>query len=230
MLLKGACIFVMMRERWPIILSLLCMMVIGRPDLSAQDKSAPRYRLSTIPTQVLFLEFPLIVERRCDRSTWGLIGSYRPAFVRSGEIPGRGPYHLQNNWNFAHEQITAGLLHKFYLRDRYGFHLETQLLYRHWWFDAKNITYEDDDDVIVLRSTKQDVVILKLLIGKSVMWHRKKGPAHVMDLYAGASIRSKTIRSTLRSVGGHASEFEEEDRIWLPGLQIGLRYGIGWGK
>ncbi|MDQ3102024.1 MAG: hypothetical protein M3R08_11600, partial [Bacteroidota bacterium] len=109
--------------------------------VNAQDPSMPRYRITTIPTQLLFLEFPIIVERMFGRHTIGLHGAYRPALIDEGEILGSGAYHLQNYWNLAYQSATGGLDHKYYLHDRFGLHIETALLYRIWWFDRKQISY-----------------------------------------------------------------------------------------
>lgn len=193
----------------------------------------PRYRITTIPSQLLFLEFPITVERMFGRHTIGFAGAYRPALIESGNISGRGAYHLQNYWNFAYETATLGLIHKYYLRDRFGLHLETGAYYRLWWFDRKQIAYSGDAEPFnSLRSERQDVMLLKLLIGKSMMWHRRDGAtSHVMEFFAGPSIRWKRLDLTTHITEQHLTiDLQEKEEYWLIGLQVGVRYGIGVGR
>jgi hypothetical protein len=208
-----------MRRRVHLLIALIALW--AGPMCRAQDM--PRYRLTCIPTQLVFLELPIALERQFGRHTLGITGAYRPALMQEGTIPGRGPYHLQNYWNFAYQGATGGLIHKYYLRDRYGLHLETQLLMRVWWFNEKPIRYDGgDEDINGLRSERQEVAILKLLIGKSIIWHRKDAVAHVLELFAGPSIRSKRLDLSARS-----GEPGQREVTWLPGLQMGFRIGIG---
>jgi hypothetical protein len=198
----------------------------------AQDM--PLYRLTCIPTQLVFLELPIALERQFGRHTIGLTVAYRPDLVQSGAIQGRGLYHLQNYWNFTYRTATGGLIHKYYLRDRFGLHLETQFLMRVWWFDEKQVSYDGgDENFHGLRSELQEVAILKLLIGKSIIWHRKDAPSHVLEFFAGPSIRFKRLDFTTHEgwVGDeYRDEFRQQEELWLPGLQVGVRFGIGLGR
>lgn len=210
--------------------SILLVMIFVTCVLHAQDPSSPRYRITTVPTQFLFMEFPIQIERNIGRQTFGITGAFRPDLIGSGEIPGRGAYHLQNYWNFANRSATGGIMHKYYLRDRMGLHVETSMLYRVWWFNEKTITYSGDESFSGIRSEQQEIFLLKLVIGKSIMWHRKKGPAHVLEFFAGPSIRFKRIDLTTHEGIIYTMEVEDlrqQDEFWLPALQVGLRYGIG---
>lgn len=145
-------------------------------------------------------------------------------------IDGRGGYHLQNYWNFAYNNFTLGLIHKYHLRDRFGLHVETSVLYRQWWFDRKRIGYDGDGTFDAVRSEDQRVFILKAVLGKSIMWQRSGRPIFILEYFAGPSIRWKTFRFTTHSGtidGSEVIDHLEEGSIWSPGLQIGLRLGIG---
>lgn len=206
------------------VLSLLLLPTV----LRAQQM--PRSRISTMPSQFIFLEFPIVLETMVGRSTIGAIGAFRPGILKGGEIPGYGPYHLQNYWNFAYSSITAGILYKYYLHDRYGFHLETSLLYRQWGFDRKYISYLGDHPFQGLRSEDQEIIILKLVIGKTITWKREHRPAILLEYFAGPSVRFKHIDlRTHEGIVDHVvvQDLREQGRSWSPALQLGIRCGIG---
>jgi hypothetical protein len=219
-----------MRECCFIMIQVTVAVLVMMPSicLKAQDASAPRYRLTTIPTQLIFLELPVVLERRIGRHTAGVLGSYRPAIKDEGTVIGNGPYHFQNYWNFAYSMTSIGVLHKYYLRDRSGLHLETSLIYRRWWLNGKAISYTDEFNG--LRTEEQKVYVLKFLIGKSIIWKKEKGPARVMEFHIGPSIRLKRSNFTTHHgiVNGVAEdEFHQTESSILPALQLGFRYGIG---
>lgn len=213
------------------ILRLSIHLIIVLLFVEAQGQNMPRLRLTTVPSQIIFLEFPITLEHSVGRNTIGIMAAYRPALKEGGMIEGYGEYHLQNYWNFAYSGATAGLLHKYYLRDRFGLHLETSVLYRRWWFDRKQISYSDDDQFFnELRSEEQEVLILKVVIGKSIMWQRERGPAFILEYFAGPSVRWK--RLDLRTHEGSIDGMSvigsvQEDEIWSPGFQFAIRVGIG---
>ncbi len=232
--MHGGHIFARMRFRCSVDLHwvLLIVFCIHTPIITtpAAAQDMPLYRLTCVPTQIVFLELPIALERQFGRHTIGITGSYRPDLVKSGAIAGHGPYHLQNYWNFAYRTATGGLVHKYYLRDRFGLHLETQLLMRVWWFDEKEIRYEGDERFRGKRSELQQVAILKLLLGKSIIWHRKDAPSGVLEFFAGPSIRMKRLDFITHEGlvdGMEADELRQKEENWLPGLQVGVRYGIG---
>jgi hypothetical protein len=205
--------------------------VMRGQDLKAQDPSSPRYRLTTIPTQFVFLELPIVLERSFGRHTAGVLGSYRPDIIHDGQVIGSGPYQLQNYWNFAYSMASIGILHKYYLRDKFGLHLETSLIYRRWCLDKNEISYNGSSDPFNgLRTEQQEVYIVKLLIGKSIIWKKANGPARVMEFHIGPSIRLKRSNFTTHQGivdGVTVNEFlQKESSVW-PALQLGLRYGIG---
>src|SRR5690606_17797546 len=132
--------------------------------------------------------------RTSGRHGLGIHGTYRPALIKSGSIPGSGPYHLQNHWNFGLQNFTIGIFHRFALRDRYGLHVEQRLLFRRWSADRIATRYTGGNSPIEgLRNEEQHVFILKILIGKDIVWHQKSGPSRVMEIFGGASIRLKKI-------------------------------------
>ena len=196
--------------------------IIGMIDVPTSI--AQNWRITTTPAQLIFLEFPIDLLHVPGGHGIGLHAAYRPALIGSGTIPGHGPYHLQNYWNFGLKSFTIGIFHRYALRDRYGLHIEQRLLFRQWQADRTTTHYSGGNDPVEgLRNERQDVFILKLLIGKDIAWHRRKGPSHVMEIFSGVSIRLKQLD---REMSG--TDQRQDEDFWLPAVHVGLRWGFGW--
>ena len=191
--------------------------------ISVRTVIAQQWRITTTPGQLIFLEFPIDLLHVPGRHGIGLHAAYRPALIKNGAIPGSGPYHLQNYWNFGLQGFTAGIIHRYALRDRYGLHIEQRLLFRQWSADRISTRYNGGETPIEgIRNEEQHVFILKMLIGKDIAWHRKTGPSHVMEIFSGVSIRLKQLDREMPD-----TDQRQKEEFWLPAVHVGFRWGFG---
>src|SRR5690606_6067394 len=191
--------------------------------ISVRTVIAQQWRITTTPGQLIFLEFPIDLLHVPGRHGIGLHAAYRPAPIGSGTIPGHGPYHLQNYWNIGLKNFTTVNFHRYAPRDRYGLHIVQRLLCRQWQADRITTHYPGGNEPIEgLRNERQDVFILKLLIGKDIAWHRRKGPSHVMEIFSGVSIRLKQLDREMPD-----TDQRQKEEFWLPAVHLGMRWGFG---
>lgn len=174
-------------------LVLLCNASFG------QDSMKGNYRIMVSPTQFIFNDYTLSVEKLMGRHTLGLSLGFRPYSKGEGEVKGinglMGDYEYQNMWNGLYNAGTIGINSKYYLGKKQKFFGELQLFYRNWWFDNKQAVYDNIEGYRFdgLRSEEQNVYGLKLLAGRSSRLITGDRNALVLDFYAGIGIRYKTF-------------------------------------
>lgn len=200
-----------------------------------QDRLKGNYRIMVNPTQFIFNDYNLQVEKRMGRHSLGLILGYRPAVKKGGEINGvvgmLGDYEYQNMWNGLYNAATIGLNSKYWLGKKQRNYGELQLFYRNWWFDNKNASFQNKEGYRFdgLRSEEQNVYGLKLMIGRSYRIIKGNRNAMVLDIYAGLGLRYKTLwfETTEGMVDDEYYGYRvDTGHRWNLGPQGGLKIGF----
>ena len=209
-----------------------------------QDTCRLNYRITTIPFQYLFNDYSFTFEKvYSNRRTLGLTLGFRPStqsggnldFIPHGLI---GGYSNQNFWNPLDNAITIGLNSKYYFSKYNNLFFEGNIFYRLWWFDKKNITYNDvenlDESWSGIRTERQNVYGLKLLFGNSFQIRTNIKIKPIIDLYCGVGLRYKTCRFETINGTFYNSLFLpyklETENYWAPSVHFGLKVGFGWQK
>lgn len=200
-----------------------------------QDNRKGNYRVMVTPTQFIFNDYILSVEKWMGRHTLGLSLGYRPSTQDGGEVEGgsglMGYYEHQNMWNELYNAGTIGLNSKYYFGESRKFFGELQLFYRNWWFDNKQAIYTNIEGYRFdgLRSEEQNVYGLKLMAGRSFRLIKGNRNALVVDIYAGIGVRYKTLwfETTEGMVGDKYFSYRVDTGHGInAGPQAGLKIGF----
>ena len=204
--------------------------------LSGQE-SDNGIRIVTTPFQFIFLDFPISIEKQFKRHAVGLTFSYRPDTKDEQEIDSKlgWSYTHENFLNHLYQAATFGINYKYYYTKSSNFYLDTRLFYRHWWFDNKHASYQNVETARFdgLRTERQNVFGLKLLIGKTFPIETNTRVYPVIDVYAGLGMRYKYTEFITQNGTVNDTYYEylhEKDNYWpsiLPSVHLGVRIGIG---
>lgn len=210
-------------------LVLLCNASFG------QDSLKGNYRIMVTPTQFIFNDYTLSVEKLMGRHTLGLSLGYKPSTKEGGEVKGGsglfGYYEDQNMWNDLYNAATIGLNSKYYFGKKQKFFGELQLFYRNWWFDNKQAIYKNIEGYRFdgLRSEEQNVYGLKLMAGRSSRILKGDRNALALDFYAGIGLRYKTFwfKTAEGMVGDEYFGYRvDTGKRFNVGPQVGLKIGL----
>jgi len=213
----------------------------------AQDTTQIGLKIMILPTQFLFLDFPLTIEKVFKRETLGLTVSYRPSPQSSGEIRGGhglfGYYLDQSFRNSMYNCFTVGLNSKYFLSKRKKLFLDANLFYRYWWFDNKNCHYDNVEGYRfnATRTENQNEYGFKLLFGNSFQIKTKSKVKPIIDLYCGLGLRyityvfetfngtiNETYYSYKKETGNNWSAAQDRITLGSPiSVQGGVKIGIG---
>lgn len=213
----------------------------------AQDTMQVKYRITILPSQFLFYDFPLTIERVYNRTSLGVIISYRPSTQNGGEISGGHGlfgYYLDNNFqNKLYNSYTVGFNTKYFLNKIKTFFLEGELFYRYWWFDNKNCYYPNVEGYRfdATRTERQNVYGFKLLLGNSMQLKTKSKVKPILDVYVGVGFRYKTYvfetyNGTINNIyysykketGDNWGDAHQRVSLGMPfSIQCGIKIGIG---
>lgn len=204
----------------------------------AQDTTLhATFRVMTIPSQFVVLDFPLIIEKIVKRHSIGILLSYRPSTQNSGEIRGSGSgmygdYIYETFQNKLNNGVTIGVSTKYYMPQWYNLFFEGDLFYRYWWFENKDCYYNNVEGYRFdgIRTESQNVYGLKLLIGRSFELKSNAKVKFLLDIYGGVGIRYRTY--VYETVDGtvndqYYSYLRETGTNITPSLQLGIKVGIG---
>lgn len=201
----------------------------------AQSDTIESLRISTIPVQYFFLDFPFIIEKSYQRHTLGVLISYRPSTKSSGEIPGitglGGEYIYQNYWNPLYNGVTAGFVSKYYLSEKRKSFLEADLFYRFWWFNNKDAIFDNVEGYRFegTRTERQHIAGLKLLFGSSKKLPSKSRYQPFLDTYFGLGVRYKYYQFETYDgfVWDQYYDYKKDQgNLWLPSIHVGVRIGL----
>lgn len=203
----------------------------------AQDTTLQaRFRIMTTPTEFIGLNFPLTIEKIVGRHAFALTLAYRPSTQSSGEVQGgkgsMGGYDIQNFTNYLYNAVTIGIGTKYYIPQWYNFFFETDVFYRHWWFDDKYASYPNVEGYRFngRRTESQNVYGIKLLGGRSFEIKSNSRIKFVVDIYAGLGLRYRT--HVYETFDGTVNDtyylyLKETGNDFYPTPQFGLKVGMG---
>jgi hypothetical protein len=213
-------------------------MLLSIQYLCAQETKGITYRIMTVPTQYVFNEYNLAVERVFKRNTLGLEFGFRPSTQRSGEAQsgGRGmwfgDYSNQNFVNKLYNGVTFGVNSKYYLSSQNKRYIEAVVFYRYWWFNDKNCYYNNVEGYRFngTRTESQNIFGIKLLFGRSFQLRTSFKLKPIMDLYCGVGVRYKScVFETDNGTVGDMYYSYKQDLLqyWIPSIQGGIKLGFG---
>lgn len=219
----------------PLLLYAFIAFTFFNQKVCAQKDTIESLRISTIPVQYFFLDFPFIIEKSYKRHTLGVLISYRPSTKSSGEIPGitglGGEYIYQNYWNPLYNGVTAGFVSKYYLSEKRKSFLEADLFYRFWWFNNKDAIFDNVEGYRFegTRTERQYIAGLKLLFGSSKKLPSKSRYQPFLDTYFGLGVRYKYYQFETYDgfVWDQYYDYKKDQgNLWLPSLHFGVRIGL----
>ena len=209
--------------------------------LKAQKVELPEFTMSTYPIQFLFNEYSLNFEKLfAQKQTAGFLLSYRPSTKNSGEFEGGGhgvfgDYSSQNYFNPYYNSFTFGLNTKRYISKRNNIYLDLLGFYRHWWFENKTISFDNEEGYRFngLRTEHQNVYGIKLLIGNTSIISTNSRIKPFLDIYFGLGVRYKaadfkTFNGTVNDI--YYDYRNDKNYFWLPSAHFGIKFGAGLMK
>lgn len=204
-------------------------------NLIGQDTLKRNYRVLITPSQFVFNDYSIVVEKFFGRRSLGLTIGYKPSTKAGGEILGVGHglfgvYEDQNMWNGLYNAATISLNSKYYFGKKSRFFGDVCLFYRNWWFENKYARYDNDEGYRFdgLRSEKQDVYGVKLLVGYSTFMIKRNINSMVIDFYVGIGLRNKSVWfKTLEGLvyETYHENFNEKRNSFSIGPQAGFKIG-----
>lgn len=210
-------------------------------------------RITTLPSQYLYRDFNITVERKISNFTIGGTLAYRPA--PGGEEyllldpTGTGflitNYRLSPMVNRFQWGYTIGANAKYYFKRLKNTYIEFNPFYRHWGVDNEQITFYADDDLFVgfsgRRTEAMDIYGFKLLAGFSRKWQDGDELQFLMDCYIGLGWRYKAYLYETRDgyIYGYLADrlmdryddnpyIQETGNYSVPTVHLGIKFGIGW--
>lgn len=215
--------FLNLNIRQPIVLFIL--MLYGTA-LSAQEMNYGSWSLHVTPTQFVFKEIPVTVEKFIgSRNTIGLHFAYK-----FGKNISRDSmrYRSINHFYFMGEYNarTIALSTKWYF-DHYKIkYFDLVLFNRYWWYDK--VSYVNNG-IPLTTQDKMNVWGMKLIMGTTVYSMHKSRFVPYANLYAGIGIRFKAIQSEIFDSNptgvfiNYSSDYQEG---LLPSIQAGVNVGL----
>ncbi len=219
------------------IVLLLCFMLYSFSALAAEEDQKEVLRLTTLPTQYLFYDFPFIVEKRFHAMALGATFAYRFSTEDGGQVNGisglLGDYINQNFWNPMYSAVTLGMHAKYFLGQQKTWFLEPGVFYRYWWFDNKEVQYDNVEGYRFdgTRSETQQVYAFRLLVGSDIAIRSSSKVKAVMEWYCGLGFRYKTylFKTYDGTVNDQYYTYKEDvGSVWKPSIHLGIRLGVGY--
>lgn len=202
-------------------------------DLVAQDSTKKSFRISVLPSQFLFTDFPIILEYVKGRFTYGISPSVKFSTQYGGKVSDVvhgefGDYKFQNMFNKLYNAFTISLNSKYYFREKDRVYFEAILFYRHWWFDKKNAVYENIEGYSFneLRTEHQNVFGVKFLMGKTFVFWEKSKLHPIIDCYFGLGCRYKMYYFKSLDNDFNVTNVYDGSYWWLVSPQIGIKLGF----
>lgn len=226
-------------------LSLFCAVVLVCVNTNAQevafaDSGQVGIRVTTKPLQYIFLDFPIVIEKRFNRHSVTLELAYRAATSDSAEVKSQfiglwDAYTFNNYTNPLYQAFTVGVGYRYYFtkRMRHKTFVGPEFYYRLWWINdkwAKFDSYFDGGDFEGWRRDRKHVYGIKMLIGKAFVFNVRTKVKPVIEVYGGIGFRGFSFRFETRNGSVAGDEVELDVRKgWsiVPSIQGGFRIGFG---
>jgi|GEM_PF-4033935 len=197
-----------------------------------------KYKLMIRPLELLVTNISITAERHYEKRSLGLTVAFKPATREQGEITGAsglfGSYRSGNMLNEAYNALTAGVNSKTYLhpQKKKNIYIDGQLLFRHWWFDNKDVSYRNVEGYRFAgtRTERVNVYNARILFGCSVVGRGTRKTKMVADFYGGLDMRYKswqyiTHDGTVMDL--YHSYLKETGSYWVLTPYVGMMLGIG---
>lgn len=228
----------------------LSVLLVFTSPTFAQNSPRKGFRITTLPSQYLYRDLNITVERLINRFTIGGTLSYRIGLKGSNyygdglvtDPSGSGlfsnKYLIATMGNRFSTGYTIGLNAKYYIKQITNTFFEFYPFYRHWGIKDEHITYYPESTIIGFsgkRTESIDIYGFKLLFGFSRKWH-EEGAQFLIDFHVGSGWRLKTYYFETRDgyVNGYLGRREEAPYIRERGsfntfsLHVGIKLGVGW--
>jgi len=216
------------------ILTLLASLAFLEQSSAQEPKRA--WEFTTDLVQLSFLNINVGVDRRLNKHSFGVFAAYRPSLKQSGTVQATtgfgGDYFSQNSWNWLYESTTIGVRYKIRPWPKRGIFWELDAFYRYWWFDRKQTYFDNRGYFDGLRSERQQVQGLKLLLGSRLFVNKQPQGRNrlIMEGFVGPGCRWKTIQFLTHEgmVGDtYRTEYMQHYNSFIPALEFGIRVGLG---
>lgn len=185
------------------------------------------------PTELIFQNIEWNLGFGNSAYSIGAILGYRPSTQNSGlvksPVSGLGGSYGNQHFNRLYNAYTLGLYYKKYFSNI--FFLEGNYFYRHWYFNNKKASFDNDEGYRfdATRTEKVNVHCFKVLIGITTRQKTENRTKFYYDLFLGLGIREitrdyKTFHGTVKDV---YYDYLHEQRIsqWIT-PQLGLKIGL----
>lgn len=210
------------------------------------------YRITTLPSQYLFRDYNITVERKISNFTIGGTLAYRPAKRKAPNNSGRADGLIldigtgaSDNYltgpmiNRFNNGYTIGANAKYYPKSLNNtLFFEFFPFYRHWGFKDKQVTYFRYSDIGYSgrRTESMDIYGFKLFLGTSIGWRERNGLQFLFDTHIGVGWRLKTYYFETEDgyVYKYLNTYSDEPYIRERGnvnnftFHFGMRFGVGW--
>lgn len=227
-----------MRQKWLLIsLVILIFPLI----VTGQNLPIGKYTLFFKPSQLLVQEVPISIEKSVNNNAFGLLLGYR--FTSKWDQNTNGILYNNNtkgqkvHYSVSDYQaitIGASFRHNFQEKAQNVYSFNTELFYRHWWDNGKEIlNFGGMKDVVVTFKDRTNVYGVKFLFSEISQLSKKGRIRLMLDKYAGVSVRYRKNEfsasgfptSTIYSYG--YSQIPAKDNL-VGAVQCGISLGFSF--
>jgi hypothetical protein len=194
------------------------------------------FRITVTPTQFIFCEFPITFEKTLsNKFSVGVTLSYKKDTQENGKVwswDGLGSYYPNLNlWNKLYEAAGINASSKYYYTKCKNWYIELNFSYKHLWFDSKNAVFDNVEGYRFngTRTERQNVFVIRPLIGYSFCINIAGKIKPIIDIYAGIGIRRDffTFKTFNGTVYETYYEYKKETGTYTtPSFHFGIKTGI----
>ncbi len=190
-------------------------------------------RFTTNPLQYYFTGYNITAEKVNDDFSYGLDISFKPATCDGCEVHGGvgllGEYPFQNMWNYNYNAFASAIHTKlFFRKNRY---FSPQLYVRYWWFEDKNVSYDNVEGYRFngIRTENQTIYGLKLSYGRIRLFDLNTKFRFILDMAVGAGygIGRANFETRNGTVWDHHHDYlAEKITVMRPTAHVRIQIGI----
>lgn len=213
--------------------------------LQAQDANYKRVNkaIYILPTQLIFPEVLLTYEHFMhDSLSLSASFGYKIPTGSGNTLEPFGSglwavYENQYMFNEFSHGIYGSFAASFYFDKNQTFFFSPELFYRFYWFNDKRLFFDNEvtDRFNSIRTERNHVVGLKLLIGWNRMINTSKNATLAFKFYTGLSTRYKSytyenVDNILEDGTVIPFEIEKGSTYWPVAIQLGVKIGMAFLK